>query len=378
MIFPWQVETKAGWIALVLVLTNNCLRYRSAVALLHIGPSAANNAVVDASRRSILESGVSTSLTLSSMSPTDPLVGRRPATNVVETIGSYDPGPFLQSQLARSRIGSEAIKPFQQRLTNFDKELYYAPFLFGSWNTTATLKRKIYPFGRHYLPSQSLYEGSPRNRDEKVGNSVSYETHYFSTIANTMQNQLTVNLGTGVPSTRIIQDRGYNAVSISNAYQQMTPVEHVTWNYSNDPERLTLDFAAGLMAEDMRPLGPRRTELYIPARDSETVSDTVFACAERTRSVSVGTGSVVVSDMEILSEFHLVNENEIQAVSRIAVFLTPNPNSREGILWQQVGGQAVGLFDYEVSMRRMVNESGVACVVTPKDVAQCVSSVSIS
>jgi hypothetical protein len=38
----------------------------------------------------------------------------------------------------------------------------------------------------------------------------------------------------------------------------------------------------------------------------------------------------------------------------------------------------VGLFDYEVSMRRMVNESGVACVVTPKDVAQCVSSVSIS
>jgi hypothetical protein len=90
--------------------------------------------------------------------------------------------------------------------------------------------------------------------------------------------------------------------------------------------------------------------------------------------VTVGTGSVVVSDMEIVSEFHLVNPNEIQAISRIAVFLTPNPNSREGVLWQQVGGQSVALFDYEISMKRKVDESGLACVLTPKDVTQCVSS----
>jgi hypothetical protein len=364
---------KAVWIGPLIIPVLNEILFNQASALL-IDP-AANNAVSDAIRRSMFESGVFASLTMAAVPPTDPLfIGRRPAVKIPEAIGSFDPDAFLQSQLAKSRLGSEPIKPFQQKLTNFNKELYYAPFLFGSWDTTATLKRKIYPFGRDYLPSQSLYEGSPRNREEKVGNSVSYETHYFSTIANTMQNQLTVNLGTGVPSTRIIQDRGYNVVSISNAYRQLTPVQTVVWDYSKEPERLTLDFAAGLVAEDMRPLGPRRSERYIQARDSETVSDTVFACAERTRSLTVSTGSVVVSDMEIISEFNLVNPNEIQAISRIAVFLTPNPNSREGILWQQVGGQSVALFDYEISMKRKVNESGLACVLTPKDVIQCASS----
>ena len=54
------------------------------------------------------------------------------------------------------------------------------PFLFGSWDVTTTLKRKTYPYGTQYLPSSSLYEGSPRNRMEIPGDSTSFELHYFS------------------------------------------------------------------------------------------------------------------------------------------------------------------------------------------------------
>ena len=67
------------------------------------------------------------------------------------------------------------------------------------------------------------------------------------------------------------------------------------------------------------------------------------------------------------------------AWSRIAVYLTPNPNSREGILWQQTGGKAVAFFDYELEMTRIKEEFTMAdgstvqraCVLTPKDVIQC-------
>lgn len=292
--------------------------------------------------------------------------------------------PKLTTELGRSRILASELQPLQQNLPFSDQELYYAPFLFGAWNATATLKRKVYPYGADYLPSKTLLEGSPRNREEQVGNTCAYEVHYFSTLANTLQNQLTVNLGTGVPETRIIQDRAFNARSISKAYKQLAPVRDVRWDYRRDPTRVVLDIGPGVMADDLRPLGPRRTEIFWTARQSETSSgggDPAFACAERGRAVALAPGNVVVEDLETVTEFHKQpdSEDHVAAVSRIAVYLTPNPNSREGVLWQKVQGKAVAFFDYEIDMRRIkesfVLDNGTrqerACVTTPKDIVQC-------
>lgn len=57
----------------------------------------------------------------------------------------------------------------------------------------------------------------------------------------------------------------------------------------------------------------------------------------------------------------------------IAVYFTPNPNSQEGILWQQVGRKAVAFFDYEIDMKRKLEEPVVlkASILTPKDLIQC-------
>jgi hypothetical protein len=92
-------------------------------------------------------------------------------------------------------------------------------------------------------------------------------------------------------------------------------------------------------------------------------------------------GNVVVSDTETITEFRLVkgsNGNRVKAVSRIAVYLTPNPNSREGILWQDVNGKAVAFYDYEIDMRRLikVDENGKEsiCVYTPYGARQCMMS----
>ena len=88
---------------------------------------------------------------------------------------------------------------------------------------------------------------------------------------------------------------------------------------------------------------------------------------------------VVINDHEDITEFKKIDDDTIEALSRAAVYLTPNPNSREGVLWQQVRGKAVAFFDYAWTMKREREEfllsdgSSVSrpCVLTPKDIVQC-------
>lgn len=292
----------------------------------------------------------------------------------------------LSTTLGQTRIKALELSPLQQPLTPFSpNELYYSPFLFGSWNVTATLIQKVYPYGLSFVPSISLVEGSPRSRIESIGDSCSYEVHYFSTLAKTFANEIVVNLGTGIPQSKIIQDRSYNAISISRAYRQQIPVDSVLWDYRNDPTKLVLEYGTGLVADDMRPLGNRKTEVFINARLSEYNADNpnIFASAEKYRSVTLGPVSPIVSDTETITEFQRIDDDTVQALSRIAVYLTPNPNNREGILWQQVGGKAIAFFDYSLIMKRnkksftLLDDSGLvtntqyACVTTPKQIVQC-------
>lgn len=295
------------------------------------------------------------------------------------------PSSSLTTKLARDRILASELSPLGANLNPFEsQELYYPSFLFGSWNVTSTLKSKKYPFGLDVVPSNSLKEGSPRNRNEQVGDATSYEAHYFSTLANTISNQVTVNLGLGSPKPEIIADRAFNAISLSKAYKQLTPVQEVDWDYRKEPTKLTVRFGAGPLAEDMRPLGERRGEVFLNARSSEDgyaegSGVLTYGVAERSRAVNLAPGNVVVSDTETITEFRKLCDDHVTAVSRIAVYLTPNPNSREGVLWQEVGGKAVAFFDYELDMTRLQESFTMAdgttmdraCVSTPKDVVQC-------
>jgi hypothetical protein len=301
--------------------------------------------------------------------------------------GEWVDRPALKTSLGQERIGTtNPIRPLQQPIFGGEQELYYAPFLFGAWSTTATLRQKVFPFGTRYLPSGSLLDGSPRNRDEKVGHTCNYELHYFSTLANTLSNRITVNLGTGVPQSKVIQDRAYNIVSVSKAYEQLAPVQDVAWDYRDNPYELSLEFGAGAVADDMHPLGPRRAKVYLNARsceygtpDGSADAASTFCAAERSRSVTLAPGNVIVSDTESITEFTKASDDIVTAVSRIAAYLVPNPNSREGVLWQQVRGESVAFYDYEVTMHRMKEpfERGDgttefrACVKTPRDVVQC-------
>eukprot|EP00536_Pseudo-nitzschia_multiseries_P004136 jgi/Psemu1/295469/fgenesh1_pm.67_\ len=258
--------------------------------------------------------------------------------------------PLLATQLGLSRIGVAAdespssirsVAPLQQSLSPFsDRELYYPASFAGEWSVTSTLQQKIFPFGKDFVPSRSLVEGSPRNRGEQIGDSTTYTVRYISD-----------------DQKKTVSDRAFNLVSMSRAYQQLSPViaDSIVWDYKKDPTRLT--FQTESIAADMRPLGPRKAEVYLTARKTEESNYNdgqlpVFAAAERGRTITVGAGSVSANDQEIITEFRTIDKDTMRAISRVAVYLTPNPNSREGVLWQQVNGKAVAFYDYEMVMER--------------------------
>jgi hypothetical protein len=230
--------------------------------------------------------------------------------------------------LGRARFGTVApFDPLQQSLVGGDLELYYAPF-FGAWEVTSVLKQKLYLFGVNYLPLASLFEGSRRNREEKVGHSCTYELHYFSTLANTLSNQVKVNLGLGLPESKIIQDRAYKHSIHLEGVPATDPRSIRSVDYRNNPNDLTLQFASGLVAEDMRPLGPRLAKIYLNARASGYGGNNVCFCAsERSRSVTLAQGNAIVLDTETITELTRADDNHVTAVSRNAVFLVPSPNS---------------------------------------------------
>lgn len=82
--------------------------------------------------------------------------------------------------------------------------------------------------------------------------------------------------------------------------------------------------------------------------------------------------AVDVSDYEVLTSFTLQGDGSITATQRTAVFLDP----RQPLYFEALG-RAVAIYDAQLSMRRVgppadAPEGAVACVDTPKGVAQCV------
>ena len=173
------------------------------------------------------------------------------------------------------------------------------------------------------------------------------------------------------------------------------------------PERLTA-LLQSTSREDFKPVGPQRVETYITARASQGAlvaaaavggedEPQVYVCAERARSVLLGPGSTEVFDDETVTRYVLEPREArpprgaggaeggedaegvvVRGRARVASYLTPNPNSREGELWQRVGGRAVALYDWDFTMRPILEppSSSVMCVPTPKGSEQCRDMVS--
>lgn len=133
----------------------------------------------------------------------------------------------------------------------------------------------------------------------------------------------------------------------------------------------TIHPAPQQVGRDMQPLPKRRQQLFLNNLQYDCPDPSrLYVSSEfiRTVTLSQSRNGVTVSDTETLTLYELQPDGRsVKGRQRVGVYLTPNPNNKEGTLFFETGGRAVALFDYSFTMVKSGD-----CVVTPKGVEQCV------
>ena len=90
-----------------------------------------------------------------------------------------------------------------------------------------------------------------------------------------------------------------------------------------------------------------------------------FAFSEATRTVFLAQRRELssVTDAETICSFVRgggdgCDDDVIIARQRVLRFLTPNPNSAEGVLWSEASGRAVASLEYELRLERIGRGGG--------------------
>lgn len=253
-----------------------------------------------------------------------------------------------------------------------DKMLYFPRWMFGEWRVTSTFKAVHLPLGRRFVPEGYLQASDAPADEGGPGSVYSYTLRYYSTLPDTFDNNARVLLGLGMPHDAIIPDRAFNTKSTSDAFLGYEgAVQSVEYDPSKAPLRQTVTLST--LGPDAAPLPPRRIELYINAlHREESQNGDAFYTSELARQVFVAVRDVKVSDYEVLNEFRKVGPGKVVGRQRSILYLNPQDE-----LFFQAGNRGVAVYDYDFEMERVPSPAdappgAVACVTTPKDVAQCV------
>lgn len=98
----------------------------------------------------------------------------------------------------------------------------------------------------------------------------------------------------------------------------------------------------------------------------------IYVTSECNRQVLLAVRNVDVTDYEIITAYQQLPDGRVMARQRTAVFLDPRQAS-----YFEAAGRAVALYDATLHLERLkapndAPPGAVACVLTPKDVEQCV------
>ena len=257
--------------------------------------------------------------------------------------------------------GTPSFKTLNYIPMKNNEPLYYPTFMFGEWNVTATLKR-FTQIKNSIVDSTDITAAATITQN--------FQRQYFTTIANTIKNQITINLGTGIPEVKVISNRAYNLPSELLLIQNITtslPISsdfiNLTWDYRSNtvPTRVLWDDGTNPQI---------RYEYETIDDESELLgfNDKVFAAAERNRIRVFDKSALRTTiETEITTEYHEIFVGHVLALSRIIIRDSRSPKS-------------MTVLDFELSMNRIVqsftnsNDSRVTyrpCVETPKGIVQC-------
>uniref|UniRef100_A0A7S0E9Z8 DUF6816 domain-containing protein n=1 Tax=Hanusia phi TaxID=3032 RepID=A0A7S0E9Z8_9CRYP len=246
--------------------------------------------------------------------------------------------------------GKERICPAStgwKKLPSYDQQLYLAPWMFGEWRCVEELTGRS--GGEEEL--QELSAACPwlplRGR---VGSRWEYDVRFYSTLADSLENNLRVNLGLGVPRAEIIEDRAFNILRVSSALTQQAGCHVKEVHYdSRSPTRAQL-----YLAEPEG--GGAKVDLLITDRTRCGSGDS-FSCSESFRATSYGEGGRKRElTYKVEQELHLAADGNVSGKKFIDLDLP---------------GSLKVTCELGLVLSRKLGDDESICCETPKQVVQC-------
>jgi hypothetical protein len=172
--------------------------------------------------------------------------------------------------------------------------------MFGTFNVTSSLRSVTYRNGSSLAPLATAGVPArladiatlPLQPGAVTGSENEWEARWYSTLADSLDNNLRVNLGLGVPSARIIEDRAANGRAEMQSSGRII-VAAATYDPRKDPARVSfrLDPAAAA------PAAPawERKELFVLNRDWASGEDggrPAFCASETVQAIDIAPQSV--------------------------------------------------------------------------------------
>jgi len=243
--------------------------------------------------------------------------------------------------------------------------ILYPKWMFGEWRVTSRLRDFRTPLGADKVDAGLVQAAQ---QDLEQGEPLYYSMRFFSTLPDTLGNQIKFNLGIML-NDAIADDRAFNTASLTNATAGWEAVTSVSYDPTNAPDRETVEFAR--LSPDMQPLPPQRAELYINNTRSESLDPSSFVTSQLYRQVMLGVRAVDTTDYEVMTVYEAFGGGLIRARQRTALYLQPYDPS-----YFKAFGRAVAIYDHDLEMQRVPappDAGGAdACVKTPKeDYVQC-------
>eukprot|EP00747_Dinoflagellata_sp_TGD_P186820 gnl/TRDRNA2_/TRDRNA2_44140_c0_seq1.p1 gnl/TRDRNA2_/TRDRNA2_44140_c0~~gnl/TRDRNA2_/TRDRNA2_44140_c0_seq1.p1 ORF type:complete len:396 (+),score=17.21 gnl/TRDRNA2_/TRDRNA2_44140_c0_seq1:23-1210(+) len=239
----------------------------------------------------------------------------------------------MQDETPRQQL-SDVLTP------NFGSgdRLTFPPWMEGRWEVTSNPVANTAPLGRRYLPK----DVSKMKLGDLTSASVpplSYEVRFARRLSD----------------GAIVSDRAANLRAVQNAAAGFSRVATVSFDGES---KVSVTYSP--TGRNGSFVGRSRAEVFINYRKQSAPRADLreFAFAEGTRTVLISQQQSLALDAETLCLFERAADDDagksvVHARQRVLRFLTPNPNSEEGVLWGEAGGRAVALLDYKLRLVRI-------------------------
>jgi hypothetical protein len=214
-------------------------------------------------------------------------------------------------------------KPEVQRAVG---DLEYPEWMSGTWNVESTLVEQVAP-----LAPDIVTPGFADN-EKYLNQAIAFQVRFGSEYYSPPQQWLSVFRS---PQPVVVADRAFNGRNIAQAYLGDNNVYQVKIDPDNPNQQITF----------LR--GERQLVAKITGRAREIPNEQEFIATEITQQLFKSPARIYLNEVEITSDYQLINPDNISADQITAIYLSPQDPD-----YFKAGDRPVALYRYHLDLNR--------------------------